>query len=430
MTTKLNNIANRAKEDPNLKFTSLAHLLDEDFLTQCYMELNKDKAPGIDRKTVEEYGVKLEDNIKDLVNRLKTKQYKPQPVRRVYIPKPNGDKRPLGIPTVEDKIVQLGIKKILESIYEQDFMDISYGFRIGTGAHEALEALDKAIVTRPTNYIVDMDIEKFFDTIDHKRMIEFLRHRISDTSILRLIARFLKAGIMEEGKYYQTDKGTPQGGNLSPLLANIYLHYALDLWFERKVKRSLKGYSELIRYADDFIVCFQSEREAQEFGAKLQERLSKFGLKISETKSKIIEFGRYAGNKHPETFDFLGITHYCDKTLKGKFNVGRKTSKKKLIQKYKAMNEWLKQSRNSMGLKEWWSILKRKLVGHYQYYGIRGNMRSLQSYYIQVLRLTYKWINRRSQRRSYTWEQYSRWIRNNPLPQPKIYHKPYKLTTV
>lgn len=428
MATKLTIIADRAKEDSRLRFTSLVHLLNGDFLKQCYMELKKDKAPGIDRVTAEEYGRNLEENIKDLVARLKAKQYKPQPVRRAYIPKPNGDKRPLGIPTVEDKIVQIGIKKILEAIYEQDFMDVSYGFRPKRSPHDALDALDKAIATKRTNYIVDMDIEKYFDTIDHKWMMEFLRQRIADPNLLRLIARFLRAGVMEEGKHLQADKGTPQGGNLSPLLSNIYLHYVLDLWFEKKVKKAMKGYAELIRFADDFIVCFQAEREAQTFGEELKGRISKFGLRISETKSKIVGFGRYA--KKAEAFDFLGITHYCTKTRSGKYNVGRKTSGKKLRQKLVGMNGWLKQNRNRMELKEWWQILRQKLLGHYRYYGIRGNIRGLQSYRTQVIRLAYKWVNRRSQKRSYTWEQFNRWMRYNPLPNPKIYHKPYKLSTV
>ena len=294
MATKLTNIANRAKEDPKLRFTSLVHILDEDFLKQCYLELKRNKAPGIDGITVREYGEELEENIKDLVKRMKANQYRPQPVRRVYIPKSNGEKRPLGIPAIADKIVQIGIKKILESIYEQDFIDVSYGFRPKRSPHDALDALDKAIVTNPTNYIVDMDIRKFFDTIDHEWLMECLRQRIADPNLLLLIVRFLKAGVMEEGKYMQTDKGAPQGGNLSPLLSNIYLHYALDLWFERKVKRELKGYAELIRFADDFVLCFQSELEAMTFGEKLHERLAKFGLSLSEEKSKIMEFGRYA----------------------------------------------------------------------------------------------------------------------------------------
>lgn len=427
MATKLANIANRAKEDRNLRFTSLVHLLDEDFLKECYLELKKDKAPGIDSMTVEEYGNKLEENIRDLVERLKAKRYIPQPVRRVYIPKPNGDKRPLGIPTVEDKIVQMGIKKILEAIYEQDFMEVSYGFRPDRSPHDALDELDREIVTRPINWIVDMDIEKFFDTIDHKWLMEFLKHRIADPNLLGLIGRFLKSGVMEDGRYIQTDIGAPQGGNLSPLLANIYLHYVLDLWFEKKVKKSLLGYGKLIRFADDFVACFQSEREARAFGVELRERMTKFGLTISEAKSKIIRFGRYAGQE-AGTFDFLGITHYNTKTRSGKYQLGRKTSSKKLRQKLTGINQWLKSNRSSMPLREWIQILKQKMLGHYRYYGIRGNSFSLINYEYHVKRLLYKWINRRSQKSSYNWQQFIKWLERNPLPKPKIYHKPYKST--
>jgi group II intron reverse transcriptase/maturase len=252
MATKLTLIANRAKGDSELKFTSLAHHLNEGFLNGCYFELKRNKAPGIDRVTFGEYGEKLGENIKDLVERLKSRRYRPQPIRRVYIPKARGKKRPLGIPTIEDKVVQMGVKKILEAIYEQDFIDISYGFRPNRSPHQALDALDKVLMTKPINHIVDVDVERFFDTIDHKWMMEFLRHRIKDPNLLRLIARFLKSGVMEEGKLIHMDKGTPQGGNLSPLLANIYLHYVLDIWFERRIKKRLKGYAQMFRFADDF----------------------------------------------------------------------------------------------------------------------------------------------------------------------------------
>ena len=259
MTTKLTSktlkaiqiIALKAKEDPNCKFTSLAHLLTEDFLKECFGELKKNKSPGIDGITVNEYEEKLDENIADLVARLKAKQYKPKPVKRVYIPKPNGDKRPLGIPAVEDKIVQMAIKKILETIFEQDFMDTSYGFRPNRGCHDALKQIDKIIMKYPVYFIVDMDISKFFDTVNHKCLMEFLKNRIVDSSLLQLISRFLKSGIMEEGVYFETDQGTPQGGVLSPVLANVYLHYVLDSWFQTEVIPQLNGFAQLIRYADD-----------------------------------------------------------------------------------------------------------------------------------------------------------------------------------
>ncbi len=327
------------------------------------MELKRNKSPGIDGVTVSEYGERLDENIANLVARLKAKQYKPKPVKRVYIPKPNGDKRPLGIPAIEDKIVQMAVKKILEAIFEQDFIDSSYGFRPNLSCHDALKQIDKIIMNCPVNFIVDMDISKFFDTVNHKCLMEFLKQRIVDSSLLQLISRFLKSGIMEEGIYFDTNQGTPQGGVLSPVLANVYLHYVLDLWFENEVIPQLNGYAQLIRYADDFVVCFENEKEAKIFGVALRQRMDKFGLTISEEKSKIIEFGRYtcqSARKYGfkcETFDFLGFTHFCDKTRRGKFKLGRKTSRKKFIQKMKDMNLWLKRIRNRVELNEWWKLL-------------------------------------------------------------------------
>jgi group II intron reverse transcriptase/maturase len=435
MTTGLASLTLRAREDPKSKFISLAHLLTEDFLRECFWELKRDKASGVDGVSVQEYGVNLEENLKGLVGKLKAKQYRPQPVRRVYIPKPDGSKRGLGIPAVEDKIVQMGIKKILEAIFEVDFMDVSFGFRPNRSCHDALDVLDKTIMTRPVNYVVDMDIEKFFDTIDHGWLMRCLRERIRDTSLLRLIGRFLKAGVMEEGKYIEVNKGTPQGGIISPILANIYLHYILDLWFEKAVKKQFKGYAQLIRYGDDFIVCFQSSREAKDFEEMLGQRLDKFGLRIAEGKSRVIGFGRYEWEKAQQegkrvaSFDFLGFTHYCDKTRRGKFKLGRKTSSKRFRQKLKATNQWLRSVRNQVKLAEWWKVLGLKLVGHYRYYGMSGNLSALRKFSRETSKLAYKWINRRSQKKSFTFAQYCKFKKYNPLPEPKIYHLTYTLSS-
>nr|QNO57740.1 hypothetical protein GBAFDLPJ_00034 [Methanosarcinales archaeon ANME-1 ERB7] len=253
VSTKLWFITQRAREDPSCKFTSLAHLLTADFLKDCFRELKKDKAPGVDGVTWRKYEENLDENIEDLVTRLIAKQYRPQPVKRAYIPKSNGERRPLGIPALEDKIVQLAIKRILEAIFEEDFCDVSYGFRPNRSCHDALDMVDMIIMTKPVNSVVDMDITKFFDTVDHECVMECLKQRVVDPSLLRIIARFLTSGVMEEGKYLETDRGTPQGGLLSPILANIYLHYALDLWFEKEVKEQLKGFAQLVRYADDCV---------------------------------------------------------------------------------------------------------------------------------------------------------------------------------
>jgi len=428
MTTKLTSLTLRAEREPKCKFVSLAHLLTVDFLKESFWKLKRDKASGIDGVSVKEYEVNLDERIKGLVAKLETKKYKPQPVKRVYIPKSDGNKRGLGIPAVEDKIVQMGIKKILEPIFEVDFIDVSFGFRPKRSCHDALEVLNEAVMTKPVNYVVDMDIEKFFDNIDHEWLMKCLKQRIKDTSLLRLIVRFLKAGIMEEGKLFQTDKGTPQGGVLSPLLANIYLHYILDLWFEKRVKKQLKGFARLVRYADDFIVSFQYSNEAEAFAESLKHRLNKFGLKIAESKSKVIEFGRFAWykarreNRKVATFDFLGFTHFCDKTRKGKFKLGRKTARTRFRQKINEMNKWLRNVRNLVELKEWWKVLRIKLLGHFRYYGISGNMRALSEFNFLTRKLAYKWINRRSQKKSFNYVQYDHFMKYNPLPIPKIYH--------
>jgi group II intron reverse transcriptase/maturase len=430
VATKLLSLTQRARRDPKCRFTSLIHLLSEEFLAGCFRELKRGKSPGIDEMTVEEYESKLEENLKELVARMKAWQYRPKPVKRVYIPKPNGKKRPLGIPAVEDKIVQMGIKKILEAIYEVDFLDISYGFRPKRSCHDALDEIDKAVMTKPVNYVVDTDIATFFDTVDHKWLMKCLRQRIADPNLLRLIGRLLRAGIMEEGKYIEVDKGTPQGGVLSPLLANIYLHYILDLWFETEIKNKVRGFAQLTRYADDFIICLQSERDARIVKEALEERLSKFELSIAEDKSKVIKFGRREWHKarsrgeRTERFDFLGITHYCERTRAGNLTLGRKTARKKQRQKLKAMNQWMKHIRNRERLEEWWARLARKLTGHYRYYGIGGNYRAPWIYRGEVIELAYKWINRRSQKRSYNWTKFNRFMEFNPLPKPKIYH-PY-----
>lgn len=432
--TRLGLITQRAKENPKYKFTSLAYLLNEGFLEQCFKAVKKNKACGIDGVTVEGYEANLGENLKNLVRRMKALQYYPQAVRRVNIPKPDGKSRPLGIATVEDKIVQMGIKRILEAIFEGDFCDSAYGFRPNRSCHTALEVLDKTIMTKPVNHIVDMDIEKFYDTIDHKWLMECLRQRINDLSFLRVIVRFLKAGVIEEGRYLEVEKGTVQGHVLSPILANIYLHFVLNLWFERVARKQLKGFARLINYADDFVVCFEDSNSAKQFSGMLKQRLGKFGLRIAEGKSRVIEFGRTAWEKairqggEVATFDFLGFTHYCDKTRRGKFKLGRKTSAKKLRQKMVAMNEWFKNVRNLVKREEWWEVLKMKVIGHYRYYGISGNIRALRKFYILTSKLAYKWLNRRSQKKSCTYDTYCKWLKVT-LPKPKIYHLTYALSS-
>jgi len=424
VSTELAAITQKARENPKYVFATLAHMLDEDFLEDSFRMLKRDAASGIDGVTVKRYEAGLKENIKDLVRRMKAKKYKPQAVRRVFISKGDGGKRGLGIPAVEDKLVQMGIKRILESIYEADFLEVSFGFRPKRSCHGALEELNTAIMAKPVNCVVDMDIEKFFDTIDHAWLMKCLKVRVKDGSLLRLIGRFLKAGVIEESRFIESERGTPQGGIISPLLANIYLHYILDLWFEKVIRKQQRGYAQLIRYADDFVVCFKYHDEGVAFREKLKERLGKFGLKIAESKSRVIMFGRYAPERarrkgqRAGTFDFLGFTHYYGKSRKGGFILGRRTSGKKFRNAAKAMNVWLKGIRNEVELAVWWKVLKSKLRGHYQYYGISGNSRGIGEYNQCVRRLAFKWINRRSQRKSYTWGQFCGFLKYNPLPKP------------
>jgi RNA-directed DNA polymerase len=427
METKLIRIAELAKSDPKMKFTSLVHLLNKKALVKCHLELPNKKAAGINGTTKEQYGESLEENIEDLVSRLKSKSYRPVPVRRMYIPKLNSNKkRPLGIPEHEDKIVQKGITKMLNTIYENDFLDCSFGFRPNRNCHDALKILNHYIEKRAVNYVVDVDIKGFFDNVDHTWMMEFLKLRIADPNLLRIIGRFLKGGYMEEGKKYKTDNGTPQGGVISPILANVYLHYVLDLWFEKRVRKQCKGQAYIVRYADDFVCCFQYKSEAQQFFHSLKFRLKKFNLEIAEDKTKIIPFGRFAeqnanqqGRNKPATFDFLGFTHFCGKSKQGKFRVKRKISRKKVQGKLKETKEWLKSNR-SKDIHMIMDRFKRSLIGYYNYYCITDNTQNVYNFKDKIEELLFKWLNRRSQRKSFTWDKFSLFLKKYPLPSPRI----------
>jgi group II intron reverse transcriptase/maturase len=431
---KLALLSERARKDPKCQFISLAHWLDEEFLARCYYRLEKDRASGIDGVTWREYGEHVEANLRDLVARLKAKRYRPQPAKRVYIPKDEHSQRPLGLPALEDKIVQAGIAAILGAIYEADFLDCSYGFRPERGCHQALEVVYTTIVRKPINHVIDADIKGFFDNVSHEWLMKFLRVRIKDSSLLLLIERFLKAGYFEAGRVVATERGTPQGGNLSPLLSNIFLHYVLDLWFEKRLKREVRGACQLVRYADDFLVMAQYQDDAQYIMQALRERFAQFDLALHPEKTRVISFGRYERQnaqrqqRRPNTFDFLGFTHYCGRNRWGRFNVGRKTSRKKFCKKSREMNDWLRSVRNACSVKEWWSILKAKLTGHYQYYGISGNTRSIVRFYRLVVRLALKWLNRRSQCKSFNKAAFPSYLERYPLPKPRIVHKLYTLS--
>lgn len=425
MTTKIARINQISIEKPNEIFTSIYHLINKELLKECFDELDGSKAVGIDKITKDEYRYNLDANLNNLVDRLKNKRYKPSPARRVNIPKANGKLRGLAIANFEDKIVQMSVKKILEAIYEPKFTNNMFGFRPNTSCHKTLRYLNECIIYNKVNYILDADIKGYFDNIDHDKLMKCLEIHIKDNNLLRLIKRFLKAGILENGKYIKGEIGTPQGSILSPILANIYMYYALILWFE-EIKKISNGYVEIINYADDMIICFQYENEARKIYELMEKRLNQAGLEFAEDKTRLIEFGRYAeerrkkrGLGRPETFDFLGFTHYCSKSKNNKFRVKRKTTKKKFKQKIQDFKVWIKNNRNRP-LKEIISTYRRKLIGHYNYYGISDNVKSCDKYLNETKILMFKWLNRRSQRRGYTWNQFNQMMNGYDLPKPNL----------
>lgn len=426
-------IAKKAQKNKSLRFTSLAHHLNAEYLKECFEKLKKGKAAGVDTRTVESYtDLEINQKIEQTVEAMKKKKYKPQSVRRAYINKSNGDKRPLGIPTVIDKVVQLGMVRILEIIYEPLFLPVSYGYRKGLSPHDCLKEINHMVMGRKVNWIIEADIKRFFDTIDHKWLARCIEERITDPSFLLLIHRFLKSGIMEEGKYQATERGTPQGGIISPMLANIYLHYVLDNWFENVVRKQCGGYVQLVRYADDFIIGAQHKEEAQAILINLTKRLKKFGLTLAEDKTRILEFGRFAkenrhrrGEEDPETFDFLGFTHYCTTTKDGRFQVRVKTQRKRLNNSIQSINQWLKSVRSRMKVTQIWKKMIVKVHGHYQYFGISGNFESIRRYYYKSIYFMFKWMNRRSDKDTWNWEEFWKYLKEHPIPRPKLTYAIY-----
>lgn len=425
--TKLHRIAEKARKESGFKFTSLYHLMNEELLRGCFKRLRKDAAAGIDKMTKDMYAENLEANLSKLIDRLHRMAYIPQPVRRTYIPKlGSARQRPLGIPCFEDKLVQAGLVRIMESVYEQDFIEDSYGFRPLRSCHNALKALSETVENKPINHIVEADIKGFFDNVNQEWLMKFLAHRIEDKRVQRMVKRFLKAGVAEDGSVTVSDAGTPQGGVISPLLANTYLHYALDLWFEKVYRKSCTGYARLIRYADDFVVCFQYKPEAERFRVKLGIRLGKFGLELEPTKTRVVEFGRFAvqnakgRGERAETFDFLGLTHYCGTRKNGKgFRMKRVTARKKFTAKLKDFKEWLRKAR-TMKTKELWDIARAKLRGHYAYYGVTDNLSGIKRFGEEVKKLLFKWLNRRGKRGCLNWQKFGEMLKRFPLPKPRI----------
>lgn len=427
--TKLIQITKKAKGEPKYRFTYLKYLLNAEYLEECFHLLKTGKAAGVDGRTLESYSEEeMRKVIQETIATMKANHYRPQPVRRVMIPKDHGTERPLGIPTVIDKVLQLGCARILEAIFEPTFLPVSFGYRPHQDAHACLKEVNHMVMGKPVNFLLEADIENFFDTVNHHWMIRCLDERIGDPRFINLIVQFLKAGVMERGKIRRpTPQGTPQGGILSPVLANIYLHYVLDLWFTNREQKGMRGYNKLIRYADDFVIGCQYKGEAEAIHTDLKDRLSTFGLKLSIQKTRLVEFGRFAsvnrlkqGKGKPETFDFLGFTHYCDHTRDGRFAIQIKTSRKRLNHALKDINNWFKSVRSKVPIQTLWSTLTMKLQGHYQYYGVSGNFECIQSYYRRTRDIAYKWLNRRSQKKSMNWEQFTRYTLRFPLPQPKL----------
>jgi len=428
MATELTRVRAYVEKHPEAVLTSLYHhVTDVDNLRSCFESLDGTKAVGIDGVTKEEYRRALEENLTDLSARLKRMGYLPQSKRRAYVPKPGSEKgRPLAISVFEDKIVELAVKRVLEQIYEPMFLECSYGYRENRSPHQCIDAIGKTIQQKRINHVVEADIRSFFDRLNWEWLGKFLRHRIGDERLLRLITRMLNAGIMEDGLTHASEEGAPQGSIVSPILSNVYLHYALDLWFEKRVKPHAKGEAHLFRFADDFLSAFQFKEDAEAFERNLKDRLEGFNLEIAPEKTRRMEYGPYAvqnakrkGEKRP-MFTFLGLTHYCGQTRQGLFKVKRCTSIKKFRAKLREYTEWIRKARAKMNTGELMRRAKVRIQGHLNYYAITDNSRMCSMYHHWFTRITFKWLNRRSQRRSYNWDAFRQMLTDVKWPKPRI----------
>jgi RNA-directed DNA polymerase len=423
ISTKLQRIAELARELPQASLNTLAHYIDLDWLHEAYRRTRKDGAVGVDRQTAQEYTANLEANLRSLLERAKSGRYQAPPVRRVHIPKAPGKTRPIGIPTFEDKVLQRAVVMVLESVYEQDFLDCSYGFRPGRSAHQALDALWRDVMSMKDGWVLEIDIEKFFDTLDHTRLREILRQRVRDGVVLRLIGKWLKAGVMESGHVMYPETGSPQGGVISPILANAYLHEVLDTWFERTVKPRLRGRASLIRYADDAVMVFAEESDARRVFEVLPKRCGKYGLTLHPEKTRLMPFKRPLrrdgkSDRHksrPGTFDLLGFTHFWGKSWKGNWVVKRKTARGRFTRALRSVAEWCRKNRH-LPIREQWKALVLKLRGHYAYYGVIGNARCLQNFRHYVVKAWRKWLSRRSRKARYCWDRFDWLLKSYPLP--------------
>lgn len=425
ISTKLQKIASLARLRPKLCLTTLAHHIDIEWMQEAYRRTRKDGAAGIDGETAEEFGVNLESNLRGLLEEAKAGTYFAPPVRRVHIPKEGGKSRPIGIPTLRDKVLQRAVAMILEAVYEEDFLDCSYGFRPGRSPHQALRTLRQAAMSMGGCWVVELDIQNFYGTMDHGQLREILLGRVRDGVLVRLIGKWLNAGVMEEGVMTYPEEGVPQGGVVSPILSNIMLHEVLDEWFEREVKPRLRGRCFMVRFADDAVMGFATEEDARKVLEVLPKRFGKYGLTLHPEKTKLVDFRRPAESRpEPGSFDFLGFTHYWATTRKGGKAIMRRTMKERLGRAVRAVWEWCRRNRHEP-VKEQHRGLGQKVRGHYQYYGIAGNTRSLVHFWRATERAWRFWLSRRSQRASMAWDRFKRMLQRLPLPLPRLSHPNY-----
>lgn len=431
VSTKLQRIAELAKQAPGMVFTGLAHHIDIEFLREAYRLTRKDAAAGVDGQTAEEYAASLEENLQSLLDRFKSGTYKAPPVRRVYIPKNDGTKtRPIGIPTFEDKVLQRAVTMVMDAVYEQDFLNCSYGFRPGRSGHQALQTLWQGLMSMHGGWVLEVDIQSFFDTLNHEHLRSFLDQRVRDGVLRRVIGKWLRAGVLENGSASYPKAGTPQGGVVSPLLANIYLHEILDKWFENEIKPRLQGHAFLVRYADDAVLVFARESDARRVMTVLAKRFAKYGLTLHPVKTRLVQFrqprnrssgkalDRIAG---PETFDLLGFTHYWERSRRGFWVVRRKTAKSRYGGALQRISQWCRDHRHDP-IPEQHRMLVLKLNGHYSYYGITGNAACLQRFLHEVERIWRKWLSRRSWAAPLAWSEYLDLLRRHPLPRARVVH--------
>ena len=422
VSTKIERIAMRAKQAPTMVLRTLAHHIDVEWLKEAYRRTRKSGATGVDGQRADEYARELESNLRALHERAKTGSYRAPPVRRVEIPKGDGRMRPIGIPTFEDKVLQRAVAMVLEAVYEQDFLDCSYGFRPGRSAHDALKAFRDATMAMGGGWVLEADIQQFFDTLEHVHLREVLGRRIGDRSLMRLIGKWLNAGVMADGALRRPATGTPQGGVISPLLANVYLHEVLDVWFEREVKPRLRGRATLVRYADDFVILFEQEGDARRVQEVLPKRFEKYGLKLHPTKTRLVPFTRPkppSGRDDDDRgrFDFLGFTHFWAKSAKGYDVVMLKTAKSRFSRSIAAIRDWCRRNRH-LAVAQQRAALSQKIRGHFAYFGVVGNATALWRFTAAVYWTWRAWLNRRSQRARMTWARMRALCAHHPLPKP------------